>query len=207
MISFDFLEDDSEKIEFIESIGQIIKDGNISPESLNEALGNFFSIQRYLITLYESVNLEFEMLKLEYDTWYAECFQQSKIKLNEGITAKSKFASTTEIQNDVIVSNKHEYNEYQQRLILADRRRSFYFRIMESWKSNSQQIIQLAQNARTELFSLNVEKKANEDITKEKLIRHVPTEQYDDFEDDENEVCAEPTETPTIKKVKKVVKE
>ena len=71
MISFDFLEDDSEKIEFIESIGQIIKDGNISPESLNEALGNFFSIQRYLITLYESVNLEFEMLKLEYKTWYA----------------------------------------------------------------------------------------------------------------------------------------
>ena len=204
MISFDFLEDDTEKIEFIESIGQIIKDGTISPDSLNEALGNFFSVQRYLITLYESVNLEFEMLKLEYKTWYAECFQQSKIKLNEGITTKSKFASTTEIENDVIVSNKHEYNEYQQKLILADRRRSFYFRIMESWKSNSQQIIQLAQNARTELFSLNVEKKANEDITKERLIRHIPTEnEYYD----EDKVDEEPIETPTIKKVKKVIKE
>ena len=205
MISFDFLEDDTEKIEFIESIGQIIKDGTISPESLNEALANFFSIQRYLITLYESVNLEFEMLKLEYEQWYAECFQQSKIKLNEGITTKSKFASTTEIQNDVIVSNKHEYNEYQQRLILADRRRSFYYRLMESWKANSQQIIQLAQNARTEIFALNVEKKANEDITKERLIRHVSTENQE-YYDDESEVDAEPTETTTVKKVKKVIK-
>ena len=201
MIDFSFLENDSEKIEFIESIGQIIQDGNISPESLNEALGNFFSVQRYLITLYESVNLEFEMLKLEYKTLYAECFQQSKIKLNEGITAKSKFASTTEIENDVIVSNKHEYNEYQQKLIIGDRRRSFYYRLMESWKSNSQQIIQLAQNARTELFSLSVEKKANEDITKEKLIRHIPMKE-NDFEDDE--VDAEPI---TVKKVKKVIKE
>ena len=205
MISFDFLESDSEKIEFIENIGQIIQNGNISPESLNEALANFFSIQRYLITLYESVNLEFEMMKLEYDQWYAEAFQNSKLKLNEGVTAKTKFASTTEIQNDIIVSNKHEYNEYQQKLILADRRRSFYYRIMESWKSNSQQIIQLAQNARTEIFALNVEKKANEDLTKEKLIRHVPMEEqeYDDFEDDESEVGAEPI---TVKKVKKVVK-
>lgn len=40
MISFDFLEDDNEKIEYINSLTNLIKKKNdkISPESLNEYL-------------------------------------------------------------------------------------------------------------------------------------------------------------------------
>jgi hypothetical protein len=71
---------------------------------------------------------------------------------------------------------------------------------LESWKANSQQIIQLAQNARTEIFSLKTQDKANEDITKEKLIRHVKDE---DYSNDKNE--EEAPSTPTVKKVKKIV--
>ena len=80
----------------------------------------------------------------------------------------------------LIVTNKSEYVEWQQRLIISEKRKSFYLRILESWKANSQQIIQLAQNARTEIFSLKTQDKANEDITKEKLIRHVKDEDYSD---------------------------
>ena len=54
---------------------------------------------------------------------------------------------------------------------------------------------------RTELMNLRVEDRANKDLQKEKLIRHVDNRNYED------EVDNEPTETPTIKKVKKVVKE
>lgn len=38
MITFDFLEDDNEKIEYINSLGNLIKNDEISPESLNECL-------------------------------------------------------------------------------------------------------------------------------------------------------------------------
>ena len=97
------------------------------------------------------------------------------------------------------VLNKSEYVEWQQRLIISEKRKSFYLRILESWKANSQQIIQLAQNARTEIFSLKTQDKANEDITKEKLIRHVKDE---DYSNDELKVSSV---TPTVKKIKKVV--
>ena len=197
MVDFSFLEDDSEKIEFINGIGNLIQNGEISAESLNECLANYFSITRYILTLYESVSLEDDMLKLEYKTWYAEKFLESKTNLNKDITAKTKMASTTEIEQNLIVTNKSEYVEWQQRLIISEKRKSFYLRIMESWKANSQQIIQLAQNARTEIFSLKTQDKANEDITKEKLIRHVKDE---DYSDDKLENV-----TPTVKKVKKIV--
>ena len=192
MVDFSFLEDDSEKIEFINSIGNLIQNGEISAESLNECLANYFSITRYILTLYESVSLEDDMLKLEYKTWYAEKFLESKTNLNKDVTAKTKMASTTEIEQN--------YVNWQQRLIISEKRKSFYLRIMESWKANSQQIIQLAQNARTEIFSLKTQDKANEDITKEKLIRHVKDEDYSD--DCESETSSN---TPTVKKIKKIV--
>ena len=200
MVDFSFLEDDTEKIEFINSIGNLIQNGEVSPEALNETLANYFSITRYILTLYESVSLEDDMLKLEYKTWYAEKFLESKTNLNKDVTAKTKMASTTEIEQNLIVTNKSEYVEWQQRLIISEKRKSFYLRILESWKANSQQIIQLAQNARTEIFSLKTQDKANEDITKEKLIRHVKDEDYFDYKNEE-----ESPSTPTVKKVKKIV--
>lgn len=199
MVDFSFLEDDTEKIEFINNIGNLIQNGEVSPETLNETLANYFSITRYILTLYESVSLEDDMLKLEYKTWYAEKFLESKTNLNKDVTAKTKMASTTEIEQNLIVTNKSEYVERQQRLIISEKRKSFYLRIMESWKANSQQIIQLAQNARTEIFSLKTQDKVNEDITKEKLIRHIKDEDYSNDESETSSV------TSTIKKVKKIV--
>ena len=112
-------------------------------------------------------------------------------------------ASTTEIEQNLIVANKSEYVEWQQRLIISEKRKSFYLRILESWKANSQQIIQLAQNARTEIFSLKTQDKANEDITKEKFIRHVKDEDYSN--DKYNCESETSSNTPTVKKVKKIV--
>lgn len=193
MVDFSFLEDDSEKIEFINDIGNLIQNGEISPESLNECLGNYFSITRYILTLYESVSLEDDNLKLEYKIWYAEKFLKSKTSLNEGVTAKTKMASTTEIEQNLIVANKSEYVDWQQKLIISEKRKSFYYRIMESWKANSQQIVQLSQNMRSELIALKTQDKANEDLQKEKFIRHVRT-------DEESEP------TTVVKKVKKISK-
>lgn len=205
MVDFSFLEDDSEKIEFINSIGNLIQNGEVSAEALNECLANYFSITRYILTLYESVSLEDDNLKLEYKVWYAEKFLQSKTDLNKDVTAKTKMASTTEIEQNVIVSNKSEYIEWQQRLILSEKRKSFYLRIMESWKSNSQQIIQLAQNARTEIFSLKTQDKANEEITKEKLIRHVKDEDYSNDEYESETLTPFNTNGGGVKKIKKIV--
>ena len=116
---------------------------------------------------------------------------ESKTSLNEGVTAKTKMASTTEIEQNLIVDNKSEYIDWQQKLIISEKRKSFYYRILESWKANSQQIVQLSQNMRSELIALKTQDKANEDLQKEKFIRHVRT-------DEESEP------TTVVKKVKKI---
>ena len=205
MIDFSFIEDDSSKVEYIQSIGELIVNGEITPEKLNECLANFFPITRYILTLYESVSLEDDNLKLEYNCWYAEKSKESETRLSVGLPP-SKTISDSKIQNDVIVNNKSEYINWQQKLIISEKRKSFYYRIMDSWKANSQQIVQLSQNMRTELLTLRVEDRANKDMQKERLIRHVPTENEDEYYDDESEVGAEPIEISTVKKIKKVIK-
>lgn len=172
MINFDFLESDSEKIDFIQSVGNMIVNDEITPEKLNETLANYWQVSRYLITLYESVSLEYEQMKLDYDCWYAETFIDCKATLNED-RSKSKFASTSEIHQFLVANNIEEYRKKQNVLITAEKRRSFYAKLLDNWKANSQMIIQISQNMRTELLSLSTERKANEDLTNEKIIRKV----------------------------------
>ena len=61
MIDISEIDDDLERIEWVNSIGNLIRNGEIPPETLNECLANSFTINRYLMTLSET------MLKEESD--------------------------------------------------------------------------------------------------------------------------------------------
>lgn len=171
MTDFNFLENDTEKIEFIQSIGTLINNGQIPVELLNENLANCFSISRYLITLYEETTLEYENLKTDFDIWYSEKFCYYRDKLNSDRT-KSKFASKEEIQSEVLM-NESEYRKWKNDLAVYERRVSFYRRLLDSWKVQSNILVQISQNMRSEMYALSVEKKANEDLTKEQLHRKI----------------------------------
>ena len=106
------------------------------------------------------------------------------------------------------LANAREYKDWQNQLIISNRRVSYYSNLKDAWKTYTKHITELSQNMRTELMTLRVEDRANKDLQKEKFIRHVNNRNYEDeYYDDESEVGAEPTETHTVKKVKKVVKE
>ena len=193
MIDISTIDDDVERIEYINNIGNLIRDGEIPPETLNEALANSFAIQRYLNGLSETILAEDDDLKLDYSIWYAEVSKLAENKLSEGMPS-SKTISDNKIKNQVIIDNTSEYKEWQNKLILSNRRVSFYSSLKDAWKTYTKHITELSQNMRTELITLRVEDRANKDLQKEKLIRNVPTE-------NENE-----SETPTVKKVKKIIK-
>lgn len=193
MIDISTIDDDVERIEYINNIGNLIRDGEIPPETLNEALANSFAIQRYLNGLSETILAEDDDLKLDYSIWYAEVSKLAENKLSEGMPS-SKTISDNKIKNQVIVDNTSEYKEWQNKLILSNRRVSFYSSLKDAWKTYTKHITELSQNMRTELITLRVEDRANKDLQKEKLIRNVPTENEDE------------SETPTVKKVKKIIK-
>ena len=193
MIDISTIDDDVERIEYINNIGNLIRDGEIPPETLNEALANSFAIQRYLNGLSETILAEDDDLKLDYSIWYAEVSKLAENKLSEGMPS-SKTISDNKIKNQVIIDNTSEYKEWQNKLILSNRRVSFYSSLKDAWKTYTKHITELSQKMRTELITLRVEDRANKDLQKEKLIRNVPTENEDE------------SETPTVKKVKKIIK-
>lgn len=207
MIDISEIDDDLERIEWVNSIGNLIRNGEIPPETLNECLANSFTINRYLMTLSETMLKEDDDLKLEYKIWYAEKSKIAEDKLSKDAPS-SKTISDKKIENQVIVDYTEEYKDWQNRLIISSRRVSYYSNLKDAWKTYTKHITELSQNMRTELMTLRVEDRANKDLQKEKLIRHVDNRNYEDeYYDDEIEVDTEPTETPTVKKVKKVIKE
>ena len=207
MIDISEIDDDLERIEWVNSIGNLIRDGEIPPETLNECLANSFTINRYLMTLSETMLKEDDDLKLDYQIWYAEKSQLAEAELSKDAPS-SKTISDTKIKNKVIVDNAREYKDWQNQLIISNRRVSYYSNLKDAWKTYTKHITELSQNMRTELLTLRVEDRANKDLQKEKLIRHVNNRNYEDeYYDDESEVGAELTETPIVKKVKKVIKE
>lgn len=197
MIDISTIDDDVERIEYINNIGNLIRDGEIPPETLNEALANSFAIQRYLNGLSETILAEDDDLKLDYSIWYAEVSKLAENKLSEGVPS-SKTISDNKIKNQVIIDNTSEYKEWQNKLILSNRRVSFYSSLKDAWKTYTKHITELSCNMRSELMTLRVEDRANRDLQKEKLIRHVKDENYLDDE-------LETPITPNIKKVKKIV--
>ena len=197
MIDISTIDDDVERIEYINNIGNLIRDGEIPPETLNEALANSFAIQRYLNGLSETILAEDDDLKLDYSIWYAEVSKLAENKLSEGMPS-SKTISDNKIKNQVIIDNSSEYKEWQNKLILSNRRVSFYSSLKDAWKTYTKHITELSCNMRSELMTLRVEDRANRDLQKEKLIRHVKDENYLDDE-------LETPITPNIKKVKKIV--
>ena len=198
MIDISTIDDDVERIEYINNIGNLIRDGEIPPETLNEALANSFAIQRYLNGLSETILAEDDDLKLDYSIRYAEVSKLAENKLSEGMPS-SKTISDNKIKNQVIIDNTSEYKEWQNKLILSNRRVSFYSSLKDAWKTYTKHITELSCNMRSELMTLRVEDRANRDLQKEKLIRHVKDENYLD------DALETPPITPNIKKVKKIV--
>lgn len=196
MIDISTIDDDVERIEFINNIGNLIRDGEIPPESLNEALANSFSINKYLLELSETMLKEDDDLKLDYQIWYAEKSQLAEAELSKNAPS-SKTISDTKIKNKVIVDYSSEYKNWQNRLIISNRRVSFYSSLKDAWKTYTKHITELSCNMRTELMTLRVEDRANKDLQKEKLIRHV----------DKTYESSCNNETSTLKKVKKIVRE
>ena len=199
MIDISTIDDDVERIEYINNIGNLIRNGEIPPETLNEALANSFAIQRYLNGLSETILAEDDDLKLDYSIWYAEVSKLAETKLSEGMPS-SKTISDNKIKNQVIIDNTSEYKEWQNKLILSNRRVSFYSSLKDAWKTYTKHITELSCNMRSELITLRVEDRANRDLQKEKLIRHVKDEDYSDNKDDYEEPSV-----PIVKKVKKIV--
>lgn len=155
-----------QKLKYLERYTSLIHNGEITPEAINHAVASYSGLHSWMITEYEKVCLDYDILKEEYQSHFDEWFIESRNKLNE-TRLSSKYASATEIEANARVNHRDEYLRYQSKLKILERKVSMYRRLMDNWKNQAQMIIQLSQNSRAEMKALGIQDLANWDNPKE----------------------------------------
>lgn len=150
------------KLKYIERYIALIKNDQITPEAINHALSSYESVGNWLISEYESVCLEQECVKEEFQIDFDEWFLKASEQINEK-RIKSNFASKMEIEAKARVDNRENYLRWQRKLKILDRKVSLYRRIMDNWKSQKDMIVNLSQNSRAEMRALGIQDLANYD--------------------------------------------
>lgn len=179
-----FVHDIEKNISYVNKVSNLISNGQITPELLNESLAKYIGVNTFLISIYEQTVLEDETLKDEWKLIWSEWFIKAKNNLNDS-RVSSKFASATEIEAHALVDNREEYLSWKKKLNLSERKVSMYRRIVDSWKVQSQILVQISNNLRSELSALSIENRANKNITREKIIRKVKQKDDNGISDDE----------------------
>lgn len=172
MIDFSLMESDTEKVSYLKEIGQYIENGVITVEKINEALANYFTISSWLTTVLESIEKENNKIKTDYKVWYSKKFIETKNNMSVNL-GKSLKLSQGEIEYQMIVDNKEEYKEWQNKLSELERSEGFYRRLCQNFETQGKMLIQLSQNQRSEMIALSVENRANKDITKTCMNNHI----------------------------------
>jgi hypothetical protein len=169
----DFVQD---KLKYIERYNTLIRNGQefITPEILNHALASHNAVLNWLIREYESISLDYGDLQEDYKSKMDEWIIEAKKVLNEN-RVSSKFASATEVEAQARITHREDYIKFKRNLLIYERKVSFYKRIMDSWASNKDLLVNLSWNMRTEMKALNIENYANKDIKQEiKILKKTP---------------------------------
>lgn len=179
-IDFSEIETDEERVQFLNGMYELIRDGEIPVELINKSLANFYPANAWLIVTLETVEKLNVDLKTDYKIWEAEKRDEARGILESEAIEKAQGKkpdkpSAGDIDAKMIVDNKEEYKEWQSRLNEIQRLEGFYRRLSDAWDTAGKMLINISQNARSDLMAIRVEKKANEDIKQEELVTRHPT--------------------------------
>jgi|WetSurMetagenome_2_1015567.scaffolds.fasta_scaffold12649_5 hypothetical protein len=168
MIIEEYVSFSNEKINYIENICNLVKDGNIYPSVLNSIMSEYYSTSNWILRQYEIEMIYDTSLKQEYDVWWSEKFIEKKKEMQKDLPKSIKL-SGNEIDIEVKISNKEKYLEWQNKLLLSDRKVSTLRRLNDNWKNMLQILITLSSNSRSEMKALGIENIANSMGNKKKI--------------------------------------
>lgn len=138
----------------------LIKEGDITPQTINWALANYTPIGVGLNGEYQRIKDLSTDYQLEYKEWWDEIFLEARDKLNDG-RATSKFASKSEIESQARLDNKDRYRKWQMKLSELENKVRFIIRQIDIWKKHDSILTNLSMNMRSEMKALSIEERVN----------------------------------------------
>ena len=124
---------------------------------LNRALSEFSSINCSLIALDVMVKEEYQKAQDEFDQFVAEKYVETREILNPISLSASKWASSKEIENYIMVKWKDEFWELKNKKDTCEKKVAFCRRLLDSLDAYRFNLSTLSKNAQTEVLGLNTQ--------------------------------------------------
>lgn len=130
--------------------------GNGTPGfyELNNALMNFNEMNCSLIGLDLLAKTEFQHAKNVYQEWYAEKYIEAREILNPSTLAKSKWASSTEIEYYIQTHWKDEYIKLRDEKDAAEMKVAFVRRLLDNLADYKFNVSTICKNSQVEAANL-----------------------------------------------------
>lgn len=132
-----------------------LADGEIGFDKMNQALANYQNINLSLIALYNLAKVEHTKVKDAFDEWFAEKYVQIRSDRNPTTVSSTKWLSTKEIEMEVRVTFKKEFNRLHTEVAFAEQKVAFLRRLLDSWSSHQYVLSQISKNIISEMQGSN----------------------------------------------------
>jgi len=155
---------------------KLINNNQISPESLNRALGEYLEVNLALLAEYQRAKLTEAQISDDYQQWYDSAFINTKAKLNSDVNRSTKIA-VKEYEIQLRHDYNKEYYEWSAKIKESQLKVRFILRIVDLYKKYDNILTTLSSNMRSEIRTLTIEDRMNNDpvvATRNKIINKFP---------------------------------
>jgi hypothetical protein len=149
-----------ENIERFKDIGQLIRQDEVAIDKVFKAMANYFNVCISLNQEYQRLKIQKVNLEIEYESLYADWFQEAKTALYSENEKKKAKPALKEIDQQIVAVHRLDYFVWKKRLASAEAKCDFFIRLRETLNKYDGILTGLASSMRSELRALNIEDRA-----------------------------------------------
>lgn len=139
------------KLDQMHKYASTVKDvNNITFYELNEALANHYDVHTSLVGLYNTADVEREVIEMDFQAWFDEKYMDMRKKMNPTSVSAQKWSSAKEIEAAVRVEYKDEYKQRYLKVVAARRQTKFIQRLLEGWEGFKFSLQTMSKNIQTQ---------------------------------------------------------
>jgi len=132
----------------------------VTPQMINTALSNYGGVSLMLIAEYNRKKAELRQEQIEYGKWWDEKYSNMRRKMQGEVPKTTKIAQK-EVEIEVRVQNRIEYDTKQACIFEAEQKVSFYLRLLDMWRKMDNILVNISFNMRSELRALSIDSRMN----------------------------------------------
>lgn len=155
-----YIEFVEEQIDQFQRNTSLISDDHLTPRVINRALAEYGTNSAALISEYQRAKIEHYEIESEFQDWWDAKIVEAREDVLSNVEGK-KWPAYKEYEVVAKQNNIEKYREYQDKVLVAERKVSFLQRLLDTWKKQDQILVTLAHNMRAEMKALSLDDRSN----------------------------------------------